>query len=144
MNEPTPHRDARHRHRDVTPRPARSRSNEYARGAWHIAKFLRAAERGNYRVLIAMLDGGFPINYQDPRSGRAALHAVAASRARTALRVLLKTDECDFLVRDGQGRLPSEMAYLYGKDPVIARFLARKERQQAQKQGIALARRSSL
>jgi len=57
------------------------------------------------------------------------------------LRGLLKTGDCDFLLRDNRGRLPSEMAYLYGEDVAVARLLGNKERKQAKEQGIKLTRR---
>jgi hypothetical protein len=58
------------------------------------------------------------------------------------MRVLLAHKDCDFLVRDKQGRLPSEMAYLYGRDPALARLLGNKERKQAAEKRIDLARRN--
>lgn len=107
------------------------------------AAFLKAAEKGNSDKISAILDHGFPVNYQDPRTGQAALHIAVACQARDALRVLLKTGECDFLLRDKQGRLASEMAYLYGEDAAVARFLGIKERKQAERAGITLTRRPS-
>ena len=105
------------------------------------AAFLRAAETGNPVEIDAFIKDGFPVDYQDPHSGQTALHIVAACRARKALRVVLKSDECDFLLRDNQGRLASEMAYLYGRDPAVARLLGIKERKQAERLGIKLTRR---
>ena len=105
------------------------------------AAFLTAAETGNPIEVGAFIKHGFPVDYQDPQTGETALHIVAACQARKALRVLLKSEECDFLLRDNQGRLPSEMAYLYGRDPAVARLLSIKERKQAEAKGIKLTRR---
>ena len=96
------------------------------------AAFLRAAETGNPIEIGAFIKDGFPVDYQDPQTGETALHIVAACKARKALRVLLKSGECNYLLRDNQGRLASEMAYLYGRDPAVARFLGIKERKQAE------------
>lgn len=104
-------------------------------------KFLRTAERGNPERLQAFIDNGFPVSYQCPTTGETALHVVSASKARKALRVLLKTNHCDFLLRDKKGRLASEMAFVYGDDPAVARLLRIKERKQAAVQGIKLTRR---
>ena len=52
------------------------------------------------------------------------------------MRVILKSGKCDFLIRDGQGRLPSQLAREYGHDDAMARLLLIKEIQQAQAQGI--------
>lgn len=104
-------------------------------------EFLNAAERGNSDKLLAFIEEDFPATYQDPMTGETALHVVAACQARKALRVLLKSKNCDFLLRDNQGRLASEMAYLYGRDPAVARLLGIKEREQATAKGIKLKRR---
>lgn len=38
---------------------------------------------------------------------------------------------CDFLLQDKEGRLASEMAFLYGDDPAAARWLSSHERNHA-------------
>jgi len=103
-------------------------------------QFLRAAEQGDARRLKLYIDEGFPSTWQDLKTGETALHIAAACQAREALRVILKSGTCDFLIRDAQGRLPSEMAYLYGNDPAVARLLGNKERIQAETQGEKLTR----
>jgi ankyrin repeat protein len=104
-------------------------------------QFLETTEYGKRQEVELFIEEGFPVTWQDPQSGLTALHIVAACRARASLRILLKTGECDFLLRDNHGRLPSEMAYLYGEDVAIARLLGNKERKQAEAQGIKLTRR---
>lgn len=108
---------------------------------WLGRKFLSTVETGVPGTIKLFLDRGMPVDYQDPRSGQTALHAAASSRARQALRLLLSTGRCDFLKRDTQGRLASEIAFIYGQDPAMARLLGIKERQQAKAQGIKLTRR---
>ena len=92
------------------------------------AEFIQTAGRGNAEKLQAFIEEGFPVTYQDPMTGETAIHAAAASQARKALRVLLKSKDCDFLLRDSQGRLASELAYLYGGDVAMSRLLGIKER----------------
>lgn len=104
-------------------------------------EFLRACERGLPAAIRIFLNEGMPVNYQDSQTGQTALHAASATRAREAVRALLATGKCDFLIRDNKGRLSSEMAYLYGRDPALARLLGNKERKQAEAQGIKLTRR---
>jgi len=104
-------------------------------------EFLKAAERGNAPLVRAYLEEGFPANYQDRRTGETALLASAGARARDVLRVLLDSGLCNFLLRDKGGRLASELAYLFGRDPAAARLLGIKERKQAEALGIALTRR---
>lgn len=92
--------------------------------------WLDAARHGETAALIAFIEEGFPIDYSDPRNGETALHAAAGSQARPAVR-LLTYHWPDFLMRDRRSRLASELAYLYGEDPAMARLLAIRERRQA-------------
>ncbi len=106
-------------------------------------QFLDTAEHGKRQEVELFIEEGFPVTWQDPKNGLTALHVVAACQARATLRILLRTGECDFLLRDSHGRLPSEMAYLYGEEVAMARLLGNKERKQAEEQGIKLTRRPS-
>ncbi len=100
-------------------------------------KFLEAAQDANPERLEGLAKKGAPVNYHDPRNGATALHYVAEQGARPALRALLKIGGCDFLARDQWGRLPSEMAGVYGDDFVMERFLMQKEIRQARSEGIS-------
>jgi ankyrin repeat protein len=104
-------------------------------------EFLNAAERGNAPVVGAYIEEGFPVNYQDRQTQETALHISAGTRARKVLRVLLDCGLCNFLLRDKGGRLASELAYLFGHDPAVARLLGTKERKQAEALGTKLTRR---
>jgi len=97
---------------------------------------LRAAKKADHIKLRHLLSLGAPVDFLDPVDHATALHYVAAYDARPALRVLLNSGKCDFLVRDWEGRLPSEIAREYGRDRAMARLLLIKEVQQAQAQGI--------
>jgi hypothetical protein len=101
-------------------------------------RFLAAAEDANVKQLEALSERGAPLNYHDPRNGATALHYVAAQGARRALRFLLKTEGIDFLARDNQGRLASEIAGTYGQDLAMERLLANKEIRQARASGVPL------
>jgi len=102
---------------------------------------LGIARRGNPHKLEIFVEEGFPLNFQHHETGASVLHILAAGGARQALRVILKSDEIDFLLRDNQGRLASELAYLYGGDVAMARLLGITERKQAAAKGIKLTRR---
>ena len=104
-------------------------------------EFLETAAWGDDRKIQVFVEEGFPVTYQDPKTGSTALNRAAACKARDVLRVLIKQDNCDYLIRDKKGRLSSEMAYLYGHDPALARLLGIKERKQAARQDIKLTRR---
>jgi len=103
--------------------------------------FLQAAGRGNAPIVGAFIEEGFPVNFQDPLTGETALHACAATRGLGVLRILVGCGLCNFLLRDKGGRLASELAYLFGKDPAAARLLGIKESKQAVDRGITLTRR---
>lgn len=105
------------------------------------ADYYKAIDHGNPQKLQDVLAKGFPVNFCNPHTGETALHRLAASGARAAIRVLLAHEDCNFLIRDNQGRLPSELAYLYGRDPALARLLGNKERKQGEAQGIKVTRR---
>ena len=104
-------------------------------------EFLRFADLGDDIRIAAIIDEGFPVNYQDKRNGETALHYAAATDARDVVRVLVESGRCDYLIRDIWGRLPSELALVHGDDPALARLLRIKERKQAQAQGIKPTRR---
>jgi hypothetical protein len=103
-------------------------------------EFLKVVERGYAPAVGAYIEEGFPVNYQDRQTGQTALHISAAVRARKVLRVLLDCGLCNFLLRDKGGRLASDLAYLFGRDPAVARLLDSKECKQAEAQGITLTR----
>ncbi|MCB9989305.1 MAG: ankyrin repeat domain-containing protein [Rhodospirillales bacterium] len=81
------------------------------------------------------------INERLPGSGGTILHLAAALDARDMLRELIQEKDCDFLARDNQGRLASELAFIEGNDPAVARLLRIKERKQAESLGIRVTRR---
>lgn len=94
--------------------------------------FLDAAERGHAARIAAFMKARFPATYEDPESGETALHIIAANGARKSLRAMLSSPgRVGYLHRDKQGRLPSELAYLYGDDPAMARLLAAYEKKTA-------------
>ena len=101
-------------------------------------EFFRAAEKGDHVALLAFLMAGFDPNLKRPRWHDTVLHIVATRGTRNAIRVLVESDRCDYLIRDHQGDLASKIAFLYGRNPAIARLLAIKERKQAEEQGVAL------
>lgn len=104
-------------------------------------ELLKVAQHGNVNKLKLFIDEKFPVNYQDPETSETVLHIAAGSRARKVLRLILSTGQCDFLLRDEQGRLASELAFLYGQDIAVAKLLGIKERKQGEAQGIKVTRR---
>ncbi|MCP8685947.1 ankyrin repeat domain-containing protein [Marinobacterium sedimentorum] len=108
-----------------------------------IDRILYIVKRGRVDLFNIYLEHGLSINIQSDRTGFTILHMAAACGARDILRVLIKRDDCDYLLRDKKGRLASELAYLCGPTPDVAvsRLLGIKEKKQADKLGIKLTRR---
>ena len=100
--------------------------------------FWRAVEYCDFATMKAFLELGGDPNLKRPRYGDTAIHMAAGSGARDAVRILMASGKCDHLIRDRHGNLPSDSAYLYGRDPALARLLSIKERKQAEAQGIVL------
>ncbi len=144
--EPGPTAPERRRHwQEIAARQAQQiEAEHYADAAMKKLgrEFLKAAERNNAPLVGAWLEEGFPANWQDRQTEETALHVSAAARARAVLRVLIESRLCDYLLRDKGGRLASELAYLFGRDPAVARLLGTKERKQAEAQGVTLARKA--
>jgi hypothetical protein len=103
-------------------------------------EYIEAARDGDGDLVRAFMEEGFPVEWAEWRTGETALHAAAGSRARPAVRLLVQHWP-DFLIRDRQGRLASELAYLYGEDPAMAHLLGIKERKDAIATGREVKRR---
>jgi hypothetical protein len=86
--------------------------------------------RKNYRHF------GEHINVCQSDTRATALHLAAASKARKSLLWLGEQETIDYLVQDCKGRLPSAVAYEVADDPVIGRYLTKKENEQARARGI--------
>ncbi len=106
--------------------------NPHMKFGW---RFLDAAKNGDARTMKELLDPNLPVNVIDPDDRATALHYIATFGARPALRVIVKSRNLDYLLRDGEGRLPSELAREFGHDDAMARLLLIKETRQARAQG---------
>ncbi|MBD3661747.1 MAG: ankyrin repeat domain-containing protein [Arenibacter algicola] len=98
-------------------------------------RFIHSAWRGDLDEM-KKLHSLVSINMQDPSTGATALHYAAAMKARPILNWLAKFKGIDYLILDKKGRLASVIAFEVAKDPVIGRFLAKKENEQARERGI--------
>ena len=74
-------------------------------------------------------------NVQD-EEGMTPLHYAAAYNTRPCIRELIKIGNLNYLIRDKKGRYASELAFEYGKDYAVGRLLAKKEAEQAAKEGV--------
>ena len=81
-----------------------------------------------------LLTHGANPNAQD-RRGMTPLHHAAAVGSRPSIRALVNSGKCDYLIPDGEGRYPFEVAAESTDDFGIVRLLQKKQVQQAHRQG---------
>lgn len=98
--------------------------------------FIGSATVANLGHLKSAYKEGADVNTRHPKTGATALHYAASMRARDMLNWLAKCDGVDYLIRDNKGRLPSALAYEVADDPIIGRFLVKKQTEQARARGI--------
>ena len=60
-----------------------------------------------------------------------ALHWAAARGARPCIRLLVATGDCDYLIRNREGRYASDLAFEWARDYAVGRLLLKKQAQQA-------------
>lgn len=95
-----------------------------------------AVERLSAAQLARLLaEPGVNVNVRD-NQGMTPLHHAAASGARPCIRLLVASGQCDYLIRDNQGRYAFELAIEWARDYAVGRLLAKKQAQQAAAQGV--------
>lgn len=102
------------------------------------AIFLDAAEAGQADTVEAIINDGFPVNFQHPVTKETALHRAAASGARRAAEILAETEGCDFLIRDARGKLAWNNAAFFSRSPELEAKLLEKTKAQAAREGASL------
>lgn len=106
-----------------------------------LREYFAAARTGDEKTVKKQLDAGVSVNAVDPISSFTALHFAAARRGYRMMETLLDQPDIDHLVRDGFGRLPSELAGRFSEDLELARRLRTLELWQSQNQGVTLTYR---
>lgn len=101
-------------------------------------QFAASASYGDLRNMQSMFEKGANVNFQEAITGATALHFAASLKSREIINWLAKRDGIDFLIKDKEGRLPSALAFEVADDPVIGRYLAKKQAAQARARGIDL------
>ena len=90
----------------------------------------RAIEAGDGERLLRIIAEGGDVNARGSVTKASLLHLAAANSAHKCLAVLARTRQCDYLVRDNNGYLPSEISIIHSNDIRAGTFLARMEARQ--------------
>lgn len=90
----------------------------------------RAIEVGDGNLLLKLISEGGDVNARGSITKASLLHLAAANSAHQCLAVLARTRQCNYLVRDANGYLPSEIAFIHSSDSRAGVFLARMEARQ--------------
>lgn len=90
---------------------------------------------GNADLIQDWIEKGADVNYQD-KHGMTSMHHAAARGARPCIRALVNSGLCDYLIKDNENRYAFEIAIEWAKDYAVGQLLAKKQKQQALKQGV--------
>lgn len=82
-----------------------------------------------------MADEDCDVNYSEPGTCITALHEIALTGRRQELRIIVKRDDLSFNVRTSKGYDPAFLASIYGDDPVMERFLLKKQLEEIHRTG---------
>lgn len=98
-------------------------------------KLIGQVRKGNASAVLLLILNGADVNARDSE-GMTALHHAAAIRARACIRVLVGSDQCDYLIKDLKGRYASDLAGEWGNDYAVERLLENKQIKQAHHQNV--------
>lgn len=96
--------------------------------------FIRLVKERQYQQALDIIDDVKNINVVDKETGATALHLAASRSVVEFIAHLEKRDDLDYLVRDGKGRFPSDMAWAVAHNEELGIELMQKEKQQAARQ----------
>lgn len=99
-------------------------------------EFLYAVCEGNLRKVKQLIGAVENINIRVAGTGGSALHVIAKYQLKDIFKVLRQRTDLDYLARDHEGRLPSQLAMSSEENVGLGALLIRMERQQAIKQGV--------
>lgn len=98
-------------------------------------RFILSVKEGTLWRTEFAISSGINVNFQD-KFGMTALHHAAATGFRAAIRILVNSGKCNYLIKDNKGRLASELAYEWGRDYAVGLLLQKKEARQAYQESL--------
>jgi ankyrin repeat protein len=111
-------------------RAAVQRQVEVRRGLFLAVERLSAEQLSHW-----LEEPGANVNVRDEQ-GMTPLHHAAARGARPCIRLLVASGQCDYLIRDNQGRYAFQLAIEWARDYAVGRLLSKKQAQQAHERGV--------
>ncbi len=100
--------------------------------------FIDRVRQRRYQEALGLIAQVRDINVVDPQTGATALHYAAHRSCMVLIEALAQRADLNYLVRDRDGRLPSELAWeLSGNASLGARLIAQ-EQAQATRDGVQL------
>ena len=93
------------------------------------ASLIDCAKAGDAPTMDLLIAVGAQVNEQDAQ-GMTALHHAAGLGARACVRVLVNSEQCDYLIRDKAGRTAAELALEWSADRAVSLLLSKKEARQ--------------
>ncbi len=99
-------------------------------------EFQCAAAAGNLTKVETLINSVVEINKSVAGSGGTILHVIAEEQLIDIFKVIRRRPDLNYLVKDNEGRLPSQLAMNSEEDVGLGTFLKKKEMQQARREGI--------
>lgn len=99
-------------------------------------EFQCAAVAGELAKVEELIDSVVDINLPMGGAGGTVLHVIAECQLIDVFNVIRKRPDLNYLVKDNEGKLPSQWAMNSYEDVGLGTFLKRKEMQQARREGI--------
>lgn len=99
-------------------------------------EFQHAVCAGDVQQVESLIDLVEDINRRIGGSGGTILHVIADEQLKDIFRIVRKRQDLNYLVKDNNGRLPSQLAMNSDEDVGLGTYLKRKEIQQARRDEI--------
>ena len=101
-------------------------------------ELLTALEKGQKSEVVKLLEVGVPINFQHPKTKSTALHIATAGSNLVAIKMLMKHDNLNYLLRDKWNRIPLDNAMFFSIFPEAVDMIAPNTKKQALREGVDL------
>ncbi len=98
-------------------------------------EFILSAEHDLVSDGKIMIDAGYSVNFQHPKTMNTALHVAAQMNAFRFARMLVETEKINYLLKNNRSYYPTDYAYKYIKDLDLAEKIKQYTLEQAETEG---------